>query len=784
MVNTRARSLWTSVTAAFLAAQFACAGQAAYKTKNAVIVSMDGVRYSETFGDAKRELIPSLAKLEKEGTLYTSCYNTGVTITRQGHSTIATGTWQNVPLAGPRQTMPSLSEYARNELGWAKKDTWVIFGKGFYSYAAYSSFPTYGERSAPSFIINIGEKDINDDEKVLAQTLKVMDTDKPHLLFLNFGVTDHVAHSDKWEPYVEAIRHCDQMIAKVWEKVQSTAGYKDETTLFFTTDHGRHNDKPNQLKGGFNGHGDQCEGCQHLWLLVVGPDAKRGGVIDRRILQVDIAPTVAELLGFQTPLAEGNVLADCFAECQGVNKKLAKTPEAEKALALKKLAERDLLKAVAEATLKRNPAELKPSPEVEILLRGMLRAAEATKDTRYRDFAETWAKAHLKDAEENPHAARILLELAAKGQPAEYLNAAAKYAGQPLPAGQADKVAASLRTGLIARAAEITKDTKLADAAKTALGLQAAVEEQLVKDWQKLGLRPIPMACESMPKPAGKVEPATLADSARFIALLDAAAALPDDRVVRLACDLQQSACSRGLSEIGGLWDDPTVSALNLYGALHARQIRRSKPIQWVQPPPPDPKAKNPRRPAGPLWANPEPFYSGAFPYAFDQLKYKVDENGHYGGGSPMADGAALLLFAQAKGVPMPPGLGPTQVQPAQALPAVAPGCTRVILEFGWGDKQTVWKGSVAVEKGKLLALLPYLFEANDKLDAAKGTFECNTLRMTDGLALDIEGSDETTVTMAATPKGISFTLGDLKAKQTIEAKAENNNAIRASIAK
>ena len=140
------------------------AAQTPYKTRNVIIVSMDGVRYSETFGDPKRELIPNVAKLEREGALFSQCFNTGVTITRQGHSTIATGTWQDVPLGGPRQTMPAVGEYARNELGWGPQDCWVIFGKGMYSYAHFSSFPTYGEKFAPAFVIAIGENTIEDDK--------------------------------------------------------------------------------------------------------------------------------------------------------------------------------------------------------------------------------------------------------------------------------------------------------------------------------------------------------------------------------------------------------------------------------------------------------------------------------------------------------------------------------------------------------------------------------------------------------------------------------------------
>jgi hypothetical protein len=770
---------------AYLCAMQAAHGaQAAYKTKNVIIASMDGVRYSETFGDPKRELIPNLAKLEKEGTLFTQIFNTGVTITRQGHSTIATGTWQTVPLSGPRQTMPPVWEYARNELGWAPKDCWVIFGKGFYSYAAYSSFPTYGAKFAPSFISNIGEANHADDEKVLAQAVKVMGTDKPRLMFLNFGVTDHTAHSNKWEVYTDAIRHCDRMIAKLWEEAQSTPGYQDQTTLFFTTDHGRHNDKAGQLQGGFASHGDKCEGCQHIFLLVVGPDTKRGAVVDRRVLQIDIAPTAAELLGIQTPLAEGSVLADCLVEPLNLNRKIAKMPEAERGLALKKLAERDLLKTLADATLRRDAADLKLSPGVELLLRGMLRAAEVTQDKRYREFVETWAKEHLKERETNPHVARILVELAGKGGPASYLDVGKKCATQPPSeaTGTDAQLAASLRAGFLARVAQLTKDATLAEAAKIALGLEGKTEAQLVADWRKLGVKPVPMANEYMPRPP-KAEPATLADSVRLVALADAAAALPQDRLVRLACDLQQSACSRGLSEKGGLWDDAAVSALNLYETLALRKVRRAHPIAWAEATAPAAlKAKGNRQPAGPLWANPEQFYDCAFPYAFDQLKYKVDEAGHYGGGSPMADGAALLLFAETKGTPMAPVVGPNQVQSAPQLPPLAQGCTRVILEFG-GGQATTWKGTVSVEKGRLAALHPYLFEPSDKLDVAARTFECTTMRMTDGLVLDLEGADDTTVVMTCRPQDMSFTLGDLKVKKTIEVKAPGGNTLRATLA-
>jgi hypothetical protein len=54
---------------------------------------------------------------------------------------------------------------------------------------------------------------------------------------------------------------------------------------------------------------------------------------------------------------------------------------------------------------------------------------------------------------------------------------------------------------------------------------------------------------------------------------------------------------------------------------------------------------------------------------------------------------------------------------------------------------------------------------------------------MTDGLALDIEGTDDTAVSLAGTPQGMSFALKDLKAKKAIEAKAPGENWLRATIA-
>ena len=277
----------------------------AYKTQYVFLCVMDGVRYSETFGDPTHANIPHLWNdLRPQGTIYTNYFNNGVTITRQGHSTMATGTWQKCPNGGPRMTMPSIFDYYRDQLGVPQDKVWVIFGKAAYAFAEYSSFPAYTDKFKPSCQMGISEANQEGDNKVLAKVEEVMDTDHPSLMLVNFGYTDHAGHVASFDVYKDAIKNCDRIFYDLWRKIQSDPVYKDKTTLMLVNDHGRHLDS----KGGFNSHGDACEGCRHIMLAILGPDTKKGVEIDKQALQIDLAPTIGELLGFQTPLSEGEFL--------------------------------------------------------------------------------------------------------------------------------------------------------------------------------------------------------------------------------------------------------------------------------------------------------------------------------------------------------------------------------------------------------------------------------------------------------------------------------------------
>lgn len=659
-MNQRIRRLigWTLSFVFVMGAGVSGSEEGAYKTKNVIVAVMDGVRFCDTFGDTERTLIPNLAAMEKEGTLFVNfrIIGPGISVTRQGHSTISTGTWQQVQNGGARMTMPTFFEYARNELGWVEKDCWAIFGKGTYSYPRYSSFPTYGQKFIPSFVIGIGEGNLEDDSKVLGRVVEVMDAAKPHLIFINFGVTDHAGHAplpdpsrttkpevrspEHLEDYRRAIRNCDQMFGKIWEKVQSTPGYKDATTVFYLNDHGRHSEG---TKDGFVGHGDQCEGCRHIMLFAIGPDIKRGAVIDKEVHQIDVCPTVGELLGFQTPLSEGEVLIDCLVQPKNVNKKLAKTPEAQRGFEMKKMNERDIVKVLADANLLRDPKSLSPSPEVEIIMRGMLGAAQINKEKKYSDFVTAWAEKYFKEGATNPRVARILVELAGTDVNKEKYLAAARACAERCAGTTGQSIENSLNAGFLARLAQVSGEASFRETAKVMLGLEGKTEEELLKAWRTLKLNPPPMACD-LPKDA--TSRVTIEDAMQFLALADVASAARSDTIVRLACDLQESVCSKGLREYGGVWDDPILSALILRNVALQRQLRKGKPqMKWYKP---DNTKKGDAR-FTPKWAFPnQHFTKEAIPFAVNLLKYSVDEKGHFGPGTVMSDGAALLLFSQA----------------------------------------------------------------------------------------------------------------------------------------
>lgn len=621
---------------------------------------MDGVRYSETFGDPDHRFIPRMWKeLLPQGTLYTNFYNRGVTVTRQGHSTIASGTYQTVPNGGPRLTRPTFFDYFREETGAPADQAWAIFGKGAYSFAPFSSFPTYQDRWAPRVTIGIGEGRPDDDRTVLETAQSVMKQYQPRLMFLNFGYTDHIGHVGTFAQYTSAIANVDGLFADLWQAIQADPEYRDSTTLILTNDHGRHDDS----HGGFHGHGDGDEGCRHVFLLMLGPDTREGTVSTEPAEQIDIAPTVGELLGFQTPLAEGRVLSESFRSFQDVNRKEARTPAAKAAVRTLDLAGRDLERAVAQRAVSQfSKATLPASASTALLWHGLL--SQAASQPADATLAVQAARDWLEKTKDGPGSAALYRALVLLDLPRPETAEAQRYLETTGVDGPGlDGVDLAFRLDLAARLGDLTR-------------LEPALQSLLA-------------AADSRPATLvpshGQAPERPHASALTLYALSDALAALKNpahpgrpmggagSSTVKLdaACLLRLYRAAQDQVEAGGLWPDPvdsllylaSVEKLNAAGVLRdfraRKKLGRGKvqneqvalpaPIAslapaaieaWTKPGNPA-RAKLPRRQMATLiWEA-----NRYLPFSRELARYLVDEAGQVKGDDPvLADGAFLSL--------------------------------------------------------------------------------------------------------------------------------------------
>lgn len=286
---------------------FLCLNQFLFP-QNVIIVVVDGARYSETFG-AGDTYIPHLYNdLKPLGTLYTNFridYPSGNTETCSGHSTIVTGTWQNINEEGnQRPTRPTVFEYLRKEDGNPESDCYAVTGKDKLDILTYSSYSDYGSDYGGLWV---GDDD-RDDDITYTKVISVMQNYHPKILVINFAEVDYKAHYFSWDEYLTALSNVDNYIYQLWQHIENDDwGYTPQnTTMFITNDHGRHDD----AHGGFQDHGDGCDGCTHIMLLSLGRNIPAGQIINEAKWQRDIAPTAGVLLDFQTPLATGTSLIE------------------------------------------------------------------------------------------------------------------------------------------------------------------------------------------------------------------------------------------------------------------------------------------------------------------------------------------------------------------------------------------------------------------------------------------------------------------------------------------
>ncbi len=281
------------------------ADQTAGNGNKVVILVIDGLRYSESFGDPTAAHIPRLAAvLRSQGTLFENFRNEGITATNPGHTSMLTGTWQDIANDGSeRPDKPTIFEYFREHYSAPANDAWIVSGKAKLNICSYSTDSGYGPGYGATESVNF-----ESDAAVVDAALSVLHDAHPALLAANLPAVDFAGHDGDWERYVSAIETVDSLVLEVWLALQNDGFYAGSTYLFITNDHGRHDD----AHGGFREHGCSCEGCEHIMLLVVGPDVVPNHTVTHTYTLRDVCTTVGEILECPTPKSEGVEIAEMF----------------------------------------------------------------------------------------------------------------------------------------------------------------------------------------------------------------------------------------------------------------------------------------------------------------------------------------------------------------------------------------------------------------------------------------------------------------------------------------
>ncbi|WP_241238721.1 alkaline phosphatase family protein [Colwellia sp. Arc7-635] len=134
-------------------------------------------------------------------------------------------------------------------------------------------------------------------------------TEKPRVMIISFGETDDFAHDSHYDSYLSSAHQTDTFIADLWQTLQTTPGYKNNTVLMLTTDHGRGSDAKdwqhhasalaveNYMKN-LNAFPQGIVGSEHIWFAAIGPGVSARGEIKttKEVKQNQIAATALKLL--------------------------------------------------------------------------------------------------------------------------------------------------------------------------------------------------------------------------------------------------------------------------------------------------------------------------------------------------------------------------------------------------------------------------------------------------------------------------------------------------------
>lgn len=331
-----------------------CLAQELTKTKNLVVITLDGYRWQEVFKGAdsvllhaekfntqdsidrirkywradaserRRSLMPFLWNhLEKHGRIYGNRdLGNKVNVSNPywfsypGYSEIFSGFVDTLINSNkyPDNPNPNVLEFIHQQPGFRNKiavfSSWVALSRilnekrsGLMVNAGYEDVAGNHLTEAQKvlnanqhrFSIPLFMKTLRLGSSTYDIAKQYMIQNHPRVMYIAFGDTDHFAHDGQYDFYLDAAHHEDAMIAELWEYIQSDKFYKDKTTVLVTVDHGR------GLGDKWISHGKKAPDSDEIWFAIMGPDTKPMGEVkeQQQLWQNQFAATMAALLGLE-----------------------------------------------------------------------------------------------------------------------------------------------------------------------------------------------------------------------------------------------------------------------------------------------------------------------------------------------------------------------------------------------------------------------------------------------------------------------------------------------------
>jgi hypothetical protein len=340
--------------------------------KRVVLVTIGGVRRQESFSERGVVNIPRLFNdLLPKSLFYPYSVNEGVTSHFNTIASILTGVWQHVDDWGSEKPAnPTLFHYLQKHLHTGAEQTWVVtsnkqltanIGPGAnvilskqlmieaveriimgqtsrhrlereqilqemtavletdyerigWGVPSVSTFQDPTVKNAfiaalTDFIRGPGAP-ASGDELTFLVAREVLQRVAPAMLMVNFSDME-VAHSGSYSLHLGGVRRADALCGRLWDFIQGSPELQPSTTLIIMNEFGR--DPDGSSTNGFFNHRTNTECCRVAWTMVLGAGVQKPLVVERPMRQIDMAPSIASWMGFESEKAAGSVLPEFHA---------------------------------------------------------------------------------------------------------------------------------------------------------------------------------------------------------------------------------------------------------------------------------------------------------------------------------------------------------------------------------------------------------------------------------------------------------------------------------------